>query len=108
MAVRPEGKSPRRSPQAVPQKGPSRRDQKLGPCPVCGKPVEPENPSRPFCRDRCKMVDLGRWFRGEYVVAGEDAIDMDPEQFEEGLRDLKRRADEEAAADEGGDPEREA
>ena len=56
------------------------------------------------------MVDLGRWFRGEYVIAGEDAIEMDPEQFEEGLRELMRRSQTDSQADyqdsdEGGDPE---
>ena len=76
-----------------------------GTCPTCGKPVAPDGPYVPFCRERCKMVDLGRWFRGEYVVAGEDAIEMDPEAFEEGLRNLRRREEEEATPDEGGEAE---
>ena len=81
----------------------------MGKCPTCGKPVEPDNPYVPFCRERCKMVDLGRWFRGEYVVPGEPAVDLDPEQFEEGLRDLERRRREEAeAGSEGGEPDPEA
>jgi len=41
-------------------------------CPTCGKPVEwKDNPSRPFCSDRCRLVDLGRWVEGEYRVPGE-------------------------------------
>ena len=40
-------------------------------CPTCGKPVErKDNPFRPFCSERCKMVDLGRWVNGEYRVPG--------------------------------------
>ncbi|MCM3869144.1 MAG: DNA gyrase inhibitor YacG [Pyrinomonadaceae bacterium] len=40
-------------------------------CPTCGKPVErKDNPFRPFCSERCKMVDLGRWVNDEYRVAG--------------------------------------
>ncbi|MBA3256079.1 MAG: DNA gyrase inhibitor YacG [Pyrinomonadaceae bacterium] len=40
-------------------------------CPTCGKPVErKENPFRPFCSERCKMVDLGRWVNEEYRVPG--------------------------------------
>jgi hypothetical protein len=39
------------------------------------------------------MVDLGRWFRGEYVVVGEDAIALDPEELEEHLRQLAERGD---------------
>ena len=39
-------------------------------CPTCGKPVEWEdNPSRPFCSERCRMVDLGRWASEEYHVS---------------------------------------
>ena len=25
----------------------------------------------PFCSDRCRMVDLGRWLTGQYVIPGE-------------------------------------
>jgi endogenous inhibitor of DNA gyrase (YacG/DUF329 family) len=32
------------------------------PCPICGKPAAAK--SRPFCSERCRMVDLGRWFAG--------------------------------------------
>lgn len=43
-------------------------------CPVCGKPVPPREPGkrspRPFCSDRCRQVDLGRWLTGSYVVPG--------------------------------------
>jgi endogenous inhibitor of DNA gyrase (YacG/DUF329 family) len=52
-------------------------------CPICGKEADPGNPARPFCSVRCKMVDLGRWFRGDYRVAGrETAL---PEDLEEGI-----------------------
>ena len=41
-------------------------------CPTCGKPVEwKDNPFRPFCSERCQLVDLGKWVEGEYRVAGE-------------------------------------
>ena len=59
-------------------------------CPVCGKAVKPKTRFVPFCSDRCKMVDLGRWFTGEYVIAGEDAIQLDPEELEEHLRQLEQ------------------
>lgn len=48
-------------------------------CPTCRGETEPGSRYRPFCSERCKMVDLGRWFRGEYVVAGEAAVAFDPE-----------------------------
>lgn len=40
-------------------------------CPNCGKQVEwEENPFRPFCSERCKLVDLGKWVSEEYRVPG--------------------------------------
>jgi len=38
-------------------------------CPSCKSPVaRRENPFFPFCTERCKLVDLGRWLREEYRV----------------------------------------
>lgn len=37
-------------------------------CPICNKPSVFE--FRPFCSQRCKEVDLGRWLKGVYVVPG--------------------------------------
>jgi hypothetical protein len=46
-------------------------------CPVCGKPAV--EAVRPFCSTRCADVDLGRWFTGQYRVAGPAAeVDDDP------------------------------
>jgi endogenous inhibitor of DNA gyrase (YacG/DUF329 family) len=43
-------------------------------CPQCGKDIkDPKLPSRPFCSDRCKLVDLGKWISGEYRVASADS-----------------------------------
>jgi endogenous inhibitor of DNA gyrase (YacG/DUF329 family) len=45
-------------------------------CPVCKQSVTPEgNTFRPFCSERCKMIDLDNWLEGRYrvpVVAAED------------------------------------
>jgi endogenous inhibitor of DNA gyrase (YacG/DUF329 family) len=31
-------------------------------CPVCGKRFEPiQSPAMPFCGERCRLIDLGRW-----------------------------------------------
>ncbi len=39
-------------------------------CPNCGKPAKatPENRWRPFCSERCKLIDLGEWFREEHRI----------------------------------------
>ncbi len=43
-----------------------------------------ENPWRPFCSERCKMVDLGRWAMEDYrIVAGSaEESDKKPNQDE--------------------------
>ena len=40
-------------------------------CPHCGTehPWDTGNQSRPFCSERCKLVDLGKWANEEYRVA---------------------------------------
>ncbi len=37
-------------------------------CPSCKKTVELESPSFPFCSKRCRLVDLNRWFDGDYSI----------------------------------------
>ncbi len=32
------------------------------PCRVCGKPIKTTEVTFPFCSDRCRLVDLGKWF----------------------------------------------
>jgi len=47
-------------------------------CPRCGAQVawSPENRYRPFCSERCKLIDLGDWAMEKYRVAVEE--DKDP------------------------------
>ncbi|MFW2177088.1 MULTISPECIES: DNA gyrase inhibitor YacG [unclassified Moraxella] len=43
---------------------------KTYPCPQCGKPtVWQDNPSKPFCSERCKLIDLGAWASEDYKIA---------------------------------------
>jgi hypothetical protein len=46
-------------------------------CPNCAKQVEwlPQNNWRPFCSERCKMIDLGAWAEEQYKVPGSE-MDM--------------------------------
>jgi uncharacterized protein len=38
-------------------------------CPICGKPSDFHMPPvGPFCSQRCKLVDLGRWLGEDYRV----------------------------------------
>ena len=48
------------------------------PCPVCRSeaPWE-ENPRRPFCSERCRLIDLGSWAEGRYRIPGKK---LEPEE----------------------------
>ena len=49
-------------------------------CPRCGKEINnPSLPSKPFCSDRCKLIDLGKWISEEYRFASMDGKDNDVE-----------------------------
>lgn len=38
-------------------------------CPICGKRFESaESTSMPFCSDRCRQIDFGRWLGESYAV----------------------------------------
>jgi len=49
--------------------------ERLVACPRCGKSVRwsTENRYRPFCSERCKMVDLGAWANEAYRIPVEDS-----------------------------------
>jgi endogenous inhibitor of DNA gyrase (YacG/DUF329 family) len=38
-------------------------------CPICKKEVELTDPNAPFCSDRCRTIDLGKWASGGYVIS---------------------------------------
>ncbi|WP_456432931.1 DNA gyrase inhibitor YacG [Thermosulfuriphilus sp.] len=39
-------------------------------CPICGKRAPWEgNPFRPFCSERCKLIDLGSWLDENYRIS---------------------------------------
>jgi len=46
-------------------------ETRLVACPTCGKSVTwtPANDWRPFCSERCKLIDLGAWATERYRVA---------------------------------------
>jgi endogenous inhibitor of DNA gyrase (YacG/DUF329 family) len=42
-------------------------------CPTCQRPVEwtPESAYRPFCSERCRLIDLGAWFDEKHRIPDE-------------------------------------
>lgn len=47
----------------MPRKAPKLR------CPICKKPVKSTDQDFPFCSDRCRTIDLGKWASGQYVIS---------------------------------------
>jgi len=47
-------------------------------CPAC-KDITTweENPFRPFCTERCKLIDLGAWASDEYRIPGKTLEEKD-------------------------------
>jgi endogenous inhibitor of DNA gyrase (YacG/DUF329 family) len=38
-------------------------------CPTCRKLVLRKDPEFPFCSERCRLIDLGKWASGGYVIS---------------------------------------
>lgn len=55
---------------------PAQRPFKIA-CPQCGTSVvwSTDNPYRPFCSKRCKLIDLGAWADESHRIPGEAAMD---------------------------------
>ncbi|MCS6873262.1 MAG: DNA gyrase inhibitor YacG [Pyrinomonadaceae bacterium] len=44
-------------------------------CPNCKKETEfVGNPFRPFCSERCKLIDLGAWVDEEYKIPSDQEV----------------------------------
>ena len=49
-------------------------------CPTCKRPVEwsAESVHRPFCSDRCRLIDLGAWLTEQHIIP-DDAHNIEDE-----------------------------
>ncbi|MGR9099278.1 MAG: DNA gyrase inhibitor YacG [Gammaproteobacteria bacterium] len=59
---------------------------KIVKCPNCGKPVPwiHSQKFKPFCSERCKLIDLGEWVMEEKKIPGDSVeSDQDPPTFTE-------------------------
>jgi len=56
-------------------------------CPNCHKETPwDDNPHRPFCSDRCRLIDLGAWMQERYRVPAEEVqydVDDDGDEDED-------------------------
>lgn len=53
-------------------------------CPICQRLVQwsDEFPQKPFCSERCKLIDLGAWAEGKRAIPGHFIEDDLSEDFE--------------------------
>jgi uncharacterized protein len=49
-------------------------------CPTCGMLIRAEDEDFPFCSDRCRKIDLGKWATGVYKISSPV---LDPEVLED-------------------------
>lgn len=67
---------------------PRKRTLKLR-CPICKKAVKSTDADFPFCSDRCRLLDLGKWASGGYVISSPTA------DTDESIRENSSEKDEE-------------
>ena len=59
-------------------------------CPTCRKEVQWENnPHRPFCSNRCQLIDLGAWTEERYKIPSEDLDALANDQDDDGDDDAR-------------------
>jgi uncharacterized protein len=67
-----------------------------GRCPICSRSYEVDRfddlPTFPFCSERCRLIDLGRWIDGAYAIpdsGASESADSEsiPDQDEDGEAD---------------------
>jgi endogenous inhibitor of DNA gyrase (YacG/DUF329 family) len=56
-------------------------------CPICKTTVTSKDAEFPFCSDRCRLIDLGKWASGAYVISS-------PAQDGDSVEDFSRDSDE--------------
>lgn len=72
-------------------------------CPTCKNIVLRNEPDFPFCSERCRLIDLGKWASGAYVVSTpirptDEVVDLDAiEQAEERARRADHPSDDSGA-----------
>ncbi len=59
---------------------PKKKSAKLLRCPTCGMLVRFNDQDFPFCSDRCRKIDLGKWASGVYKISSPI---LDPEVLED-------------------------
>lgn len=65
-------------------------------CPTCRTLVLAGDEHFPFCSDRCRLIDLGKWASGGYVIS---TPINDPEMLESLAEEHSRRTPDDSSSD---------
>lgn len=68
------------------------RKQKILRCPTCRSVVTAKDENFPFCSDRCRSIDLGKWASGAYRISSPV---VDPEVLEGLAENVKKSGNDE-------------
>jgi len=63
-------------------------------CPTCRTLVLKSDEHFPFCSDRCRVIDLGKWASGGYVIS---TPITDPEMLESLVEERRKKPPEESS-----------
>jgi endogenous inhibitor of DNA gyrase (YacG/DUF329 family) len=69
-------------------------------CPICRTIVLRSEAEFPFCSERCRTIDLGKWASGGYVVS---TPINDPEAYEDAQRQAEELRRKTRDGEDGGD-----
>ena len=69
---------------------PRKRPLKLR-CPICKKAVRSTDAEFPFCSERCRTIDLGKWASGGYVISS-PVTDAEESIREDSPEDSERKS----------------
>lgn len=58
-------------------------------CPTCQTIVPMDGEDMPFCSDRCRRIDLGKWASGDYKISSPI---LDPDVLEGLAEDVRRKS----------------
>lgn len=64
-------------------------------CPTCHTLVLHDDPSFPFCSERCRLIDLGKWASGAYVISSPITDPEDIQRVERKQEEQFRREQDE-------------
>jgi len=54
-------------------------------CPICKKRAKPGTTDFPFCCERCRKIDLGKWAMGAYAIPAAESDEVEDAMRPQGI-----------------------